>query len=70
MTRLDGAAEKTELAHFAHDFTMEDFVAESFLHPRHQFVLTIGPRGIADHPLFLGQFLFEEERIFPVELRP
>ena len=42
-------------------------MAERFGHPRQQFVLRVGVRGVADHPFFLGELQVEEQRIVPLE---
>ena len=35
---------------------------------RHQFFLAIGLRGIANHPLFIGELLIEKKGVVPFEL--
>ena len=65
----DGRSEQAKLAHLAHDFAVEDFMAVGLGDAAHQFVLTIGARRIADHPLFVSQLIFQQKRIFPHEMR-
>ncbi len=65
----DGDAEQAEFAHFAEDLRVGRFFAVGVDDARLQPVLRIGPRGVADHTLVLGQLIFEEERIIPLKLR-
>ena len=59
--------EHVERAHLAEDRRVGVFVAEHLEHARRQLVLAVGARGVAHHAFFVGQLLFEEERVAPVE---
>ena len=43
------------------------FLAVGRNHARLQLFLRIGPRAVAQHPLFLGQLVVQPERVFPVK---
>src|SRR3546814_9195444 len=45
----DGGAEQAERPHLGHDGAVEDLVAVGLEDARHQLVLAVGPRGVADH---------------------
>jgi hypothetical protein len=63
----NGRAEQAEFAHLADHTRIVFFLAVGHEHARKQFVLGVIARGVAHHPLFLGQFTFEIERILPFE---
>src|SRR5258708_2625457 len=46
---------------------MELLVPVSLQHARHQLVLAVVARGVADRDFFLGELVVEEERILPIE---
>jgi hypothetical protein len=46
---------------------MKHFVTIRHLHARHQSILAIVTRGIANHALLLAQLLLEKHRILPVK---
>jgi hypothetical protein len=54
-------------AHLVHDLAVKLLVPVGFQHARHQLVLAVVARGIADRDLLLGELVVEEERILPVE---
>ena len=47
---------------------VERLVAERQLDARHELVLGIGARGIADHALVFRELVLEAQRVLPVEL--
>ncbi len=65
---VDGGAEEAELAELIHDFAVEALMPVGRYDPRHQLVLGIAARGVADQPLFLAQLRVELQRVFPLEL--
>jgi hypothetical protein len=60
-------AQQPEFAHLVHDLAVEALVAEGRDDARHQPLLGIGPRGVADHALVLRELLLEMKRVLPVE---
>ena len=65
----DGRAEQAEGAHLGHDLAVEAVLAERGQHPRLEPRLGVVARGVADEPLLLGQLVFEQQRVRPVEGR-
>ena len=53
-------AEEPQLAHLVHDLPMEFLVAIRFDDSRHELVLAVGARTIANHPLVVAQLVFHE----------
>ncbi|MNQ93691.1 hypothetical protein D3C85_1091710 [compost metagenome] len=66
MFRQHGA-EEAHLAHLGHDGAIKHFVAEGLDHARQQGLAGIGPRGVLDHPLVVGQAPTQVERVVPAE---
>ena len=62
-----GGAQQAERAHLVHDLAMELLVPVGLQHARHQLVLAVVARGVADRDLLLGELVVEEERVLPVE---
>ncbi len=60
-------ADQAELAHLVEDFAVGLFLEIGLGDARHQLVLRIGARGVADHALVFGELLIEHERIVPLE---
>src|SRR5580704_8613964 len=60
-------AEQAERAHLVHDLAMEFLVPVGLQHARHQLVLAVIARDVADRDLLLAELVVEEERILPVE---
>src|SRR5205814_9087781 len=56
-----------ERAHLVHDLAIELLVPVGLDDARHQFVLAVVARSIADRDLLLGELIVEEERVLPVE---
>src|SRR3546814_13022221 len=50
-----------------HDRAVEALVAVGLEDARHQPVLAVGARRIADHALFLAQLLLQQQRVLPHE---
>ena len=50
----DGRAEETHVAHLGHDLAVEDFMSIRFKDARHELVLTVLARCIADHAFFIS----------------
>ena len=67
---LDGGAEQAGSAEFLHQRRIERLVAVGEFHHRHQFGIAEGARRIAHHCLFFGQLAGQQQRVFPIELRP
>ena len=63
----DGRAEQPQRAHLAEDRGVGMLVLERLDDARRQPVLSIGARGVAHHPLVVGQLVVEQERVRPVE---
>ncbi len=63
----NGGAEKTQLAHFRHDFPVKNLVPVGFQHSGHQFALAVIMGRITNHALVFGELGFQQQRIFPVE---
>src|SRR5690606_13248303 len=63
----DGGAQQTELTHLTEDRRVGLLVTEGIEHPRHQLVLAVLGRRVADHTLFFGELLVEQQRVCPVE---
>src|SRR6185437_1428643 len=59
----------THLAHLVHDLAMEFLVPVGFQHARHQLVLAVFLRGIADRALVLAELGIEAQRVIPLERR-
>ena len=62
-------AEQAERAHLAKIARSVFSCAIGFDHPRHQLVLGVAARGVADQPLVLGELVVEQQRIVPLERR-
>ena len=62
-----GGAQQAERAHLVHDLAVELLVPVGLQHARHQLVLAVVARGVADRDLLLAELVVEEERILPVE---
>ena len=62
-------AEQAEFAHFIENGPIGLLLAIGLDDARLEFFLRIGARGIADHPLVVGQQVLDEKRILPYELR-
>ena len=67
--RRQRRAEEPERAHLAEDRRIRLLVAKRLGHARQELVLRVGVRGVAHHPLFLGQLLVEQQRVVPREFR-
>ncbi len=65
----DGGAEQAKFAHLADDRAVGALVPVGFQHARHQLVLAVVPRGVADHPLLVAQLRLQPQRVRPVERR-
>lgn len=63
----NGRAEQAGLAHLAEDLRVGLFVAEGFEHARGQLVLGELLGAVANHALFFGELLVQQQGIFPVE---
>src|SRR3546814_4075538 len=61
----DGGAEQAERPHLGLDGAVEDLVAVGLEDARHQLVLAVGPRGVADHALLLAELLLQQQRVLP-----
>ena len=57
---LDGRAEQPQLPHLGHDLAVETLVPVSLQDARHQPILAVGPRGVAQHALFLAELVLEQ----------
>src|SRR5213075_1966526 len=62
-----GGPEEAERAHLVEDLAVELLVEEGLAHARQELLLAIVARAVAHHALFLGELVFEEERIVPLE---
>ena len=62
-----GRAEQTGLSHQREEFGRIELFAIGVGDARLQLALRETVRGVADHPLFLGQLVFEIEGIVPGE---
>ena len=60
--------EQAQFAHLAHDVAIEGLVAIHAQDARHQPVLRIGARRIADRAFLVAQLVVEQERVVPGEL--
>ena len=65
----DCGAKQPERAHFEDHGRIVALVVIGLEHAGKQLLLRIVARGVAHHALFLGEFAFEVERVFPVESR-
>ena len=63
----DGRAEQAELAHLIEDRAVEMLFEISLGDARLELGLGVALGGVADHPLFVAELVFEVERIRPVE---
>jgi hypothetical protein len=60
---------KSKRAHFGEHRWFGDLVSKRLRDARQQLFLRIGTSGLADHPLFLGQLVIEQQRIVPDKFR-
>ena len=63
----NGRAEQADLPHLLHDFLVEPLMAIGHEDARHQLVLGVSARGVANETLLLGQLLVQKERVVPYE---
>ncbi|MPN01222.1 hypothetical protein SDC9_148428 [bioreactor metagenome] len=63
----DGGAEQAQFAHLAEDGGVGLFMAELLQHARSQLVLAVGRSGVTDGALVVGELLFDQEGIVPLE---
>ena len=64
---VQGRAEHPQLSHLVDDAAVELLVAVRFQDARHELVLRIGARHVADVPLVLGELVVEVQGVFPSE---
>ena len=63
----DGRAQQPERPHLAEDGRIGLLVAERFQDARRELFLRVAPRGIAHHAFLLGQLVFQQQRVVPLE---
>ena len=64
---LQGRAEHPQLSHLVDDAAIELLVAVRFQDSRHELVLRVGARHVADVSLVLGELVVEVQGVFPSE---
>ena len=63
----NGGTQQAHLAHFGEDARIGLFLAVGGHHPGLQLFLRKGAGGVAQHAFFLGQLIFQAERVLPVK---
>ncbi len=62
-----GDAEQAGTAHQAEQFRFGGLGKIGLGHTRHKFRFAEGCGGVADHPLVVGQLVFQQKRVLPIE---
>ena len=61
--------EQSQLAEFGHNLAVKHLVAKPVLHPGHELVLAVVPRGVPHHPLIFSELIVKQEGVFPGKSR-
>ena len=64
---LERRAQESQRPHLGHDLTVEALVAMGLQDARHQLVLGVGPRAVANHALLLAELVLEDQGVIPLE---